>query len=119
MAKDKFYRMKPHVYGGARMGLSQIGVSNLGVLQITSGHMVTDPQDRGLMAEVLTTLSNPTSGQATGKRQHMPIRPRLYFDSNALLKLGFSASGAQQIALGAIVTDPQDRGLVAEILRSN
>ena len=113
MAKEKFYRTKPHVNGGA---LAQIGFSALGILQITSGQMVTNPQDRDLAAEVLTTSSNQASGQATGKRQHMPIRFRAYVDSNVFLKLGFSAAGAHQIAMGAVVTDPQDRGLVAEIL---
>ena len=138
MAKDKFYLTKPHVNGGTRMGLLQIGFSYLGVLQITTGQMVTDPQERGLLAETLVNISHkvsvrgwdvsqvksqtnsgtPASGQATGKRTHMPFRARLYVDMNELLKLGFSASGAQQIALGAIVTDPQNRVLIAEILTS-
>ena len=67
------------------------------------------------MAEVLSTLRIPASGQATGKRQHGSgqFRPN---DSNVFLKLGFSAIGARQIALDAMVTDSQDRGLVAEIL---
>jgi len=116
MAKEKFYRMKPHVNAGARMRLAQIGFSAAGVWQITSGQMVTDPQDRNLLAEVLTTLEIPASGQATGKRQHEPLRFRAYYDSTVFLKLGFSAFGAQQIALGAMVTDSQDRELVAEIL---
>ena len=136
MAKDKFYLTKPHVNGGTRMGLLQIGFSYLGVLQITTGQMVTDPQERGLLAETLVNISHkvsvrgwdvsqvksqtnsgtPASGQATGKRAHMPIRARLHIDTNSLMKLGFSVSGAQQIAMGAIVTDPQDRGLVADIL---
>ena len=78
--------------------------------------MVTDPPDRKRLAEVLTTLSIPASGQATGKRQHGPFRFRANYDSTVFLKLGFSAIGARQIALDAMVTDSQDRRLVAEIL---
>ena len=115
MAKEKFYRTKPHVNAGVEMRLAHIGFSAAGVWQITSGQMVTDPQDRKLLVEVLTTLKTPASGQATGKRQHkeFEIRP---IDSNVFFKIGFSAIGARQITLNAMVTDSQDRLLIAEIL---
>ena len=117
------------------MGLLHIGFSNLTVVQITTGQIVTDPQQRGLVAETLANIihkvsvrgwdytvkskinsGTQASGQATGKRVHQPIRTRLYLDPASLLRLGFSVSGAQQIVLGAFVTDPRDRGLVADIL---
>ncbi len=117
------------------MGLLQIGFSDLGVVQITTGQIVTDPLERGLVAETLANIGHrvsvrgwnfsvksrtnsgtPASGQATGKRVHLPFRARLYLDPYSLLRLGFSVSGAQQIALGACVTDPHDRRLVTDIL---
>jgi len=54
MAKDTFQRTKPHVNVGALFGLQKLGFSGLGVFQISNAQMVTDPQDRDLLAAVLT-----------------------------------------------------------------
>ena len=54
MAKDQFYRTKPHVNAGALFGLQKLGFSGLGVFQIANAQVVTDPQDRDLVAAVLT-----------------------------------------------------------------
>ena len=53
MAKDRFYRTKPHVNGGGMIQLQQLGFSALGVHQIRHQQVITDPQDRGLVAEIL------------------------------------------------------------------
>ncbi len=133
MAKEKFYRTKPNVNAGTIMRLAQNGFSTVGARQIAFGEIISDPQDRILLAEVLTTASGPwsaykpitirkridmstPSGQATGKRQHKPFRVRTYYDVSVFLKLGFSAFGAQQIAMVGMVTDSQDRELLAAIL---
>jgi hypothetical protein len=137
MAKDVFYRTKPHLNGGGMIQHKQLGFSALGVQQITHHQVITDPHDRGLVAEILgegridpksrseikyytITLTNAhvVPEQGWGRWE---VNPRAipYLDAAAMIQLeqlGFSAVGIHQIATGQIVTDPQDRGLVAEML---
>jgi hypothetical protein len=53
MAKDRFYRTKPHVNAGALDRLKQLGFSGLGAYQIATGQIITDPHDRQVVAELL------------------------------------------------------------------
>jgi len=144
MAKDRFYRTKPHVNGAVIFGLAQLGFSALGARQIEQGQAITDPRDRGLVAEILgggvrdsasrTNIQYYTIGPApdgAGRsdpdmvilamtyRHSVVLSTIPYLDAAAMIQLkqlGFSAAGTHQIATGQIVTDPQDRGLVAEML---
>ncbi len=58
MAKDRFYRTKPHVNVGTIRRLTQRGISPLGAHQIMHGMVVTNPTDRMRLAE---TIAETTS----------------------------------------------------------
>jgi hypothetical protein len=57
VAKDRFYRTKPHVNVATTRWLAQRGISPLGVHQITHGLVVTNPTDRALVAETMAEQS--------------------------------------------------------------
>ena len=116
MAKDRFYRSKPHVNVGAIFGLRKLGLSDLGAIQVANSQPVANPRDRKLAAEV---AGDAASGLQTGKRQHKPVsatasqKPLI---DNELRLLGFSNKGIQQLTLGLPMTGPNDLGLLCEVL---
>jgi hypothetical protein len=77
MAKDRFYRTKPHVNVATTRWLTQRGISPLGVHQITHGLMVTIPADRVLVAEMVAECSDGTGSPV--RRGAIPYRPGLRF----------------------------------------
>jgi hypothetical protein len=99
MAKEKFCRNKPHVNIGSISTLRRLGLTAAGAQQVLSGRLVTNLDDREIVADLLSTLvdqahpnarlagsggfilgaNNAQAGQATGKRQHMPIKTRHYY----------------------------------------
>lgn len=116
MAKDRFYRSKPHVNVGAILGLQKLGFSGMGVFQIARDQAVSNPSDRKLAAEI---LDDAASGLPTGKRQHKPFsvtRPLKPLVDTELRLLGFSVAGIQQLGLGQAMSSPVDRGLLCEVL---
>ena len=134
MAKDVFYRYKPHVNGGAMLGLAQLGFSPLGVRQIEHGQPLTHPQDRGLVAQILSepashsevkyytiTLNQGRVDSMQGwGRWEVNLVAMCRLDPAAMIRLkqlGLSAVGIHQIAHSHVISDPHDRGLVAEILK--
>lgn len=52
MAKDRFYPTKPHV-NVARQRLRQAGMSTTGVEQLLRGNLVSSPNDRALIAQIV------------------------------------------------------------------
>jgi len=120
MAKERFYRTKPHVNGGAMLGLAQLGFSALGARQIEQGQAITDPRDRSLVAEI---LGEGDSASRTEVKYYTVTltnaRVTQYLHAAAMIQLkqlGFSAAGIHQIATCQVVTGAQDRDLVAEML---
>jgi hypothetical protein len=116
MAKDRFYRSKPHVNVRAMLGLQKLGFSGLGVFQIARDHAVTNPSDRKLAAEI---LEDAASGLPTGKRQHEPFsvtKPQKPLVVHRFSELGFSDEGIQQLALGQAITGSGDQELLCEVL---
>ena len=115
MAKDRFYRSKPHVNVAARFPLGQLGFSAPGVFQISHGQAVTDPRDRQLAAEILGS----TSGLPTGKRQHTPYsvtKPQDRLVLDGLRRIGITPHGIQQIGQGQPLTNYEDRERVCAAL---
>jgi len=127
MAKDRFERTKPHVNVWAMDGLAQLGFSAVGVHQIATGQVVTDPADRALTAGILgDAQAHPSSGReqeyytvTLTNGNVLPaqgLRFLTQVDRAQLQELGFSVLGAEQIATGQMISDPEDRSLVAEIV---
>ena len=70
-------------------------------------------------ATSLTSPRDPASGQATGKRTHMPIRERAYYDQTVPLKDGRvfllnSKTGEVEFGDGAKGKVPQPAGVPAD-----
>jgi hypothetical protein len=131
MAKDQFYRTKPHISVVAINGLRSMGFSGLGVNQIMRAEPLLNPNDRKLAAEILV---NATSG----KRQHKTftiekhvdkVKAQLLYTVGHLnggktlpavmlgwRQLGFSPQAVLHIALGQPVSESADRELLCEVL---
>jgi hypothetical protein len=62
MAKEVFQRTKPHVNVGSSAHVStslrNMGLSTLGIQQALRGIIVSDPQDRAVIARMLTVLAS-------------------------------------------------------------
>ncbi len=66
MAKDVFYRSKPHISAASVNRLRDVGFSFSGAWQIANGHVVTNPSDRALIAEVLRRVADAAANGADG-----------------------------------------------------
>ena len=56
MAKERFYRTKPHVNVAAMSALKQLGLSAVGAQQAVLGYLISDPTDRALVGELLSEV---------------------------------------------------------------
>ncbi len=73
MAKDQFYRTKPHVNVRAVSSLQQLGMTPIGARQVLNGQLVSNPGDRELLADMLATLTNPSGSD--GSAALMKLKP--------------------------------------------
>ena len=84
MAKDQFYRTKPHVNVRAVSSLQQLGMTPIGARQVLNGQLVSNPGDRELLAEMLATLTNQSgSGGSALPYRLRPVRVTSYSVSGA------------------------------------
>lgn len=72
MAKDRFYRSKPHVNVGLLRPLVELGFTATGSHQLLFSQPLTGADDQRLL-ERLVEPQPSASGLPTGKRQHKPV----------------------------------------------
>ena len=88
--------------------LKALGLSAKAVDQIRSGDVVGDARDRSFMARLLAgTPAAPRVGWDVMVRAQVVLKHRAE---------GMSDLGIRQLSMGTVVTDPDDRLLIAAIL---
>jgi hypothetical protein len=112
MAKDRFYRSKPHVNVGLLPQLDRLGFTSVGSHQLLFSLRVTNPADQRML-DILVEPYHPARLLPTGKRQHKPFTVTKPVEQGEVLLSLLSELGPQRFDLSGGPTSKHKRWLTS------